>query len=139
MYNRILLAVDGSENSLRATREVAKLVALSPGSNVEVISVADFSRSKSDILHAQGKEELELKRRQKLAPVEEILKTSQVSYKLKIMHGEPGPTIIEYANHEKVDLVVIGSRGLNALQEMVLGSVSHKVVKRVHCPVMIVK
>ncbi|MGB8270820.1 MAG: universal stress protein, partial [Priestia megaterium] len=37
------------------------------------------------------------------------------------------------------NLVVIGSRGLNSLQEMVLGSVSHKVAKRVHCPVMIIK
>lgn len=39
----------------------------------------------------------------------------------------------------KVDIVVIGSRGLNTLQEMVLGSVSHKVMKRVHRPAMIVK
>lgn len=139
MYNRILLAVDGSENSLRAAKEAVKLVSLSPGCNVEVISVADFSKSKSEILHTQGKEELELKRRQKLAPVEELLRQGKVTYKLKILHGEPGPTIIDYANKEKVEMVIIGSRGLNALQEMVLGSVSHKVVKRVHCPVMIVK
>jgi isocitrate dehydrogenase len=37
------------------------------------------------------------------------------------------------------DLVVIGSRGLNTLQEMVLGSVSYKVAKRVKCPVLLVK
>ncbi|MCE3201042.1 universal stress protein [Paenibacillus sonchi] len=139
MYNRIVLAVDGSENSLRATKEAVKLVSLSSGCKIDVISVADFSKTKSEILHSQGREELELKRRQKLAPVEEILRQGNVSYKIKILHGEPGPTIIEYANKEKVELVIIGSRGLNVLQEMVLGSVSHKVVKRVHCPVMIVK
>jgi len=33
----------------------------------------------------------------------------------------------------------VGSRGLNSLQEMVLGSVSHKIAKRVQCPVLIVK
>ncbi|MBW9235102.1 universal stress protein, partial [Leptospira santarosai] len=33
----------------------------------------------------------------------------------------------------------IGSRGLNTLQEMVLGSVSHKVAKRVHSPVLLIK
>ncbi|MGM0899696.1 MAG: universal stress protein [Bacillota bacterium] len=38
-----------------------------------------------------------------------------------------------------MDLIIIGSRGLNALQSMVLGSVSHKVMKRASCPVMIVK
>ena len=69
-----------------------------------------------------------------------LLRFKESSFgKLKILHGEPGPTIIEYANKEKVEMVIIGSRGLNALQEMVLGSVSHKVVKRVHCPLMIIK
>ncbi|RCK13159.1 universal stress protein [Bacillus licheniformis] len=49
------------------------------------------------------------------------------------------PAIVSYANHHDVDIVIIGSRGLNTLQEMVLGSVSHKVAKRVKCPVLIVK
>lgn len=35
--------------------------------------------------------------------------------------------------------VLVGSRGLNSVQEMVLGSVSHKIAKRVQCPVLIVK
>jgi nucleotide-binding universal stress UspA family protein len=67
------------------------------------------------------------------------MKSNQVTYEIKILLGEPGPVIVEYANKEKFDLVVIGSRGLNVLQEMVLGSVSHKVVKRADCPVLIVK
>lgn len=53
-----------------------------------------------------------------------------------MLYGEPGPSIVYYANKEQFDLVIIGSRGLNSLQEMVLGSVSHKVVKRVKCPVL---
>lgn len=139
MYRKIVLAVDGSENSLRATDEAVKIASLISECEIEVIYVADFSKSKSDILHAQGKEELEYSRRKKLVPVEEKIKSKNVSYELKILHGHPGPTIIEYVNKEKVDMVVIGSRGLNTLQEMVLGSVSHKVMKRVNCPALIVK
>jgi nucleotide-binding universal stress UspA family protein len=139
MYKRILLAVDGSENSLRATQEAVKMLTSSPDCKVEVISVADFSKSKSEILHSHGKEELELNRRKKLASIEEQLQLANVSYVINILHGEPGPTIIDFANKEKVEMVIIGSRGLNALQEMVLGSVSHKVVKRVRCPVLVVK
>ncbi len=139
MYQRILLAVDGSENSLRATEEAVKIASLISECKIEVIYVADFSKSKNEILHSQDKEELEYSRRKKLAPVEEKIKSKNVSYELKILHGYPGPTIIEYVNKEKVDMVVIGSRGLNTLQEMVLGSVSHKVMKRVNCPALIVK
>lgn len=79
MYKRILLAADGSENSLRAATEAVKLASLSTGAVM-------------DILHAR-----------------------------------------------RCDLVVIGSCGLNALQEMVLGRVSHKVMKNVHCPFLVVK
>ncbi|PLR85836.1 universal stress protein [Bacillus sp. V33-4] len=139
MYKKILLAVDGSVHSIRATRESVKIASLCNECFIEVVFVADFSKTKSDILHSQGREELDLSRRKKLLPIEEQLKSNSLSYQVKILHGEPGPTIVDYANKGKCDLVVIGSRGLNSLQEMVLGSVSHKVVKRVNCPVLIVK
>ena len=139
MYKKIVLAVDGSENSLRATDEAVKIASLISECKIEVIYVADFSKAKEEILHSQGKEELEYSRRKILVPVEEKIKAKNITYELKILHGYPGPTIIDYVNKEKIDMVVIGSRGLNTLQEMVLGSVSHKVMKRVNCPALIVK
>ena len=139
MYQRILLAADGSKNSIRAAQEAAKIASLAPDSFVEIMFVADLDKVKNEVLHSQDHEEIELKRQQKLIPIAEQLSTKNVHYKTKIIIGDPGPAIVEYANNEKVDLVVIGSRGLNTFQEFVLGSVSHKVVKRVHCPVMVVK
>jgi nucleotide-binding universal stress UspA family protein len=68
-----------------------------------------------------------------------MAKESGVNYELKVLHGLPGPTIVDYANKNQIDIVIIGSRGLNTLQEFVLGSVSHKVAKRANCPVLIVK
>ena len=137
MYRKILLAVDGSEHSLRAAKEVVKVV--DHNSTIEVIFVVDFSKAKDEVLHSHGKEELEHLRRMKLLPIEKQLKANNVTYQVKLLRGEPGPAIVDYANKEHFDLVIIGSRGLNSLQEMVLGSVSHKVVKRVACPVLIVK
>jgi len=139
MYKKILLAVDGSEHSLRATDEAIKIATLVKESVIEVVLVAEFSKAKDEILHSQGKEELDISRRKKLLPAEERLKSNNLTYDINILHGEPGPTIIKHANQGNYDLVIIGSRGLNTLQEMVLGSVSHKVVKRVECPVLIVK
>ena len=90
-------------------------------------------------MHASSAESLELERRAKLAPVERLIKEANIKVKITILKGTPGPEIVRYANEKYVDLVVIGSRGLNSLQEMVLGSVSHKVMKRVTCPALIVK
>lgn len=139
MYKKILLAVDGSTHSVRAAKEAVKITSLCNDCTVEVVYVVDFSKAKDDVLHSQGTEELERSRRKKLQPIEEQLKSSHLAYQLKMLRGEPGPAIVDYANKELFDLVIIGSRGLNSLQEMVLGSVSHKVVKRVKCPVLIVK
>ncbi|WP_213423418.1 universal stress protein [Bhargavaea massiliensis] len=138
MYKRILLAVDGSDHSIRAAEHAAILAKAMNGA-VEIAYVADFSKSKEAVLHARGRSELEIQRRQRLLPAEETLKTSQVPYEVNILHGEPGPAIVSHANAHSFDLLVIGSRGLNPLQEMVLGSVSHKVMKRSDCPVMIIK
>ena len=139
MYPHILLAVDGSEHSIRATEEAIKIATLSSESKIEVVFVADFSKVKDDVLHSEGKEALEVARRKKLAPVEERLEAADVSYYVTILRGEPGPTIVDHANTKQVDLTIIGSRGLNGLQEMVFGSVSHKIAKRVKSPVLIVK
>ncbi|MGG1215376.1 universal stress protein [Micromonospora provocatoris] len=139
MYRHILLASDGSENAVRAAKEAVKVAACHESALIDVVYVADFERSKSDVLHASSSEALDLERRKKNSKVLQFLNESKVNYKITILRGRPGPEIVKYANEQKVDLVVIGSRGLNALQEMVLGSVSHKVMKRVNCPALIVK
>ena len=139
MYEHILLAADGSENSIRAANEAIKLAKCSPDSIIELVMVTDFDKSKQDILHSQSAESLILERRRKIFHVEQLLKSQQANYKVTFLKGTPGPEIIRYTNEQKADLLVIGSRGLNGLQEMVLGSVSHKVMKHVQCPALIVK
>ena len=139
MYQHILLAADGSENAIRATKEAIKLASLVEGSLIDIVFVADFEKAKRDVLHAASPESLEFERRRKVAPIEQLVKEAGISAKITILKGAPGPEIVRYANEANVDIIVIGSRGLNSLQEMVLGSVSHKVMKRVNCPALIVK
>lgn len=139
MYQHILLAADGSQNSIRAAKEALKIARINAETLVTVIFIIDMEKAKTDVLHSSSIESLYMERRRKLVPIEELFNEHQVHYKVEIIHGSPGPEIIKFANTQNVDLVVIGSRGLNSLQEMVLGSVSHKVMKRVQCPAMLVK
>lgn len=139
MYQRILLAVDGSDNAFRAAQEAIKLAKLSETSTIDIVYVVNVDKIKNELLLAGTIDNMELARQRKIAPVEQVLKEANVSYQTTILKGLPGPEIVRYANEQQVDLVVIGSRGLNSLQEMVLGSVSHKVMKHVPCPALIVK
>lgn len=139
MYSHILLAADGSDNAVRAAREAGKLASAVPGAAVEVLFVIDPAKIKEEVLHSQNHDEIEFRRKQKMVPIQEELAAHHADYRITVINGDPGPTIVEYAKAHSADLIVIGSRGLNSLQEFVLGSVSHKVAKRAHCPVMIVK
>jgi len=47
--------------------------------------------------------------------------------------------IVEYAEKQDVDLIVIGTRGMSGLKRILLGSTSSGVVKYAHCPVLVVK
>ncbi|MGD6965611.1 universal stress protein [Rossellomorea vietnamensis] len=138
MFNKILLAIDGSRHSIRSAEHAIKL-AKKFNSILNVIYVIDGDTSKYDVLHNASKFEIEKKRKEKIQPVLEMLENEGVHYDLQFPHGEPAPTIIDFANDQQQDCVIIGSRGLNNLQTMILGSVSHKVAKHVKCPVLIVK
>ncbi|MBR7798082.1 universal stress protein [Agaribacter marinus] len=138
MFKRILLAVDGSEHSIRSARYAIELANKFEGTT-DIIYVVDGKTAKEDVLHSTNKLEIEKKREEKLKPILDMLDKSGMDYNTNVLHGDPGPEIVEFANEKSYDCVVIGSRGLNDLQSFILGSVSHKVAKRVNCPVLIVK
>jgi nucleotide-binding universal stress UspA family protein len=139
VYKKIVLATDGSEHSKRAAENAIHIATCTSGSSIEVIYVVNADRAKSDVLANWNSIEIDDSRKARMKDVERIAIEAGVKYEIKILHGEPGPAIVEYINENNTDIVVIGSRGLNKLQEFVLGSVSHKVAKHAKCPVLIVK
>ncbi|MEO5918106.1 MAG: universal stress protein [Candidatus Limnocylindrales bacterium] len=56
-----------------------------------------------------------------------------------IWEGDPGESIVEAAESEQVDLVVVGSHGRGSVGRFFLGSVSDHVVRNAHCPVVVVR
>ena len=136
---KIAVAIDGSENALRAAKYAITLCQYLPDAQLEIIYVSDYNKAKDERLLSQSPESLTLKREQKLLHIVGIAKDVGVKTKIIMLKGNPSQEIIKYVNAEEIDQLVIGSRGLNTLQEMVLGSVSHKVMKHVNCPITIVK
>ena len=62
--------------------------------------------------------------------------TGPVSKRLEV--GKPAEMILSVAEEEKADLIVLGARGLGPVKELLLGSVSHRVLAHAHCPTLIV-
>lgn len=136
---KIAVAIDGSDNAIRAAEHAILLATYLPASHLELIYVADHSKAKDDLLLSQSQDSLALKRNQKIHPVLQLAMDAQIEVSVITLKGNPSQEIIKHVNESAIDKLVIGSRGLNAFQEMVLGSVSHKVMKHVNCPVTIVK
>jgi nucleotide-binding universal stress UspA family protein len=56
-----------------------------------------------------------------------------------LRRGDAATEIIDYTRHEKIDLIIVGSRGLSTFRSWLLGSVSRKLVHYADCSVLIVK
>jgi nucleotide-binding universal stress UspA family protein len=141
---RILLAIDGSEHSLDAARAVQHLA---PAEELLVLHVADvpsqfYPMMMPEValeLHQQAEQQLREDGERFLQTVISLLppKVGRVSKRLEL--GSSAETILSIAEEERIDLIVLGARGLGQVRELVMGSVSHRVLMHARCSVLLVK
>ncbi len=55
----------------------------------------------------------------------------------KVATGDVVDEIIEYAKDQKADMIIIGTHGRRAIEKILLGSVAERVIKRAHCPTLV--
>jgi len=141
MFKHLLLAIDGSDHANRAAQKAVELATLEGSGKVEILYVVAGDKSKSDVLKYGDSDSASRKRKQMLVPYEEMMNQAGIEYTTTVLHGSNGAaeSIIDHANKGSYDALIIGSRGLGAVQQMVLGSVSHKVMKHVKAPILMVK
>ena len=137
MYKHIVVAIDGSDNAMRALAQAADIAKACDDVQVDLLSVIAidvYSDMVYDPIEAHGDSQ-----REAVQPAVDALKAAGIDPDVVLMHGRPADEIVRYLETSGADLMVIGSRGLNALQEFAIGSVSHKVIKHAKCPVLVVK
>lgn len=57
----------------------------------------------------------------------------------KVLVGDPGHVIADYAQDVDADLIVLPSHGRTGLKRMLIGSVAERVVRLAHCPVLVIR
>jgi nucleotide-binding universal stress UspA family protein len=147
----IMVAIDGSETSMRAAEYAVAMSKNTKNKDTQLIGVTiiDLGRlSYSFFITAPsyGSKELEEKRQEAkewLNQVDRLSKENNIpQFKSEIIEdvvSRIGGAIVNYAEKEKVDLIVVGTRGRSGLKKMLIGSVASDVLHYAHCPVMIVK
>ncbi len=140
MFEKILVATDGSEHGMRAAKVAVELGKLS-GGTVTAIYVADTSRTShlpDDMLIFSIRELLLKEGKEAVDPVEKLAKDEGVNFQSAVAEGNPGSEIISYAEKKGMDIIVIGAVGRTGLDRFLLGSVAEKVVRNSKIPVLTV-
>ncbi len=147
---RILVAVDGSKSSIDASvqaidiakklgAELFALYVVSPDTRYHYLEDTLTPKLPSAfkevlMLAMQGGEK-------HVNNVGRMAKQKNIKVKTDVVVGISSVVkeIVEYANKNKIDMIVIGSRGLSGFKKMLLGSVASGVVTYAHCPVLVAK
>jgi nucleotide-binding universal stress UspA family protein len=141
---RILLPVDGSPNSLRAATVLPHLQSLEEVILLYVLDLPSLAypigRPEVDLaIPLQVEQALREDGERILARAAEQLPAKAGSVRKRLETGSAPSVIVEIAEREGVDLVILGARGLSGLQEALLGSVSHAVAAHAPSPVLLVR
>ena len=139
MFNKILLATDGSPDAQQALTYACDL-ALRDSAGVIVVHafepvptyLGDPVEGRVLARHVSAGEEVAEEAAAKL-------REAGVQVIVEVLEGPPADAILNVAEVRDCDLIVMGSRGHGALASLLLGSVSHRVLAHARVPVMIVR
>ncbi len=138
---KILMPIDGPDSAARALQFLLRQVVAGKQTEVQLTNVQLPIRLNAEptltpehirpMQEAVGEQELQAARA--------ALDAAHVSYKIKVAIGPVAESIAQYAKEQSCSEIVMGTRGMDSLRNLVLGSVATKVIHLVDVPVTLVK
>lgn len=138
MYERILLPTDGSRGNSRAVDQAIAL-AEATGADLHVLFVAEDIAYAPEMMDDQVQAKLRQIGEDAIEEIRARADDSGVRLETAIENGIPHKEILEYADDEGVDLIVMGTHGRSGLDRYLLGSVTERVVRTAEIPVLTVR
>lgn len=145
MFSRIVVGTDGSDTAKQAVREATEL-AKQTNATLDVVSAFDpvpASRLREERLQAPSDIEHAVNPQEDvnaiLAEAEGQVSGAGVKVRTFARQGEPADAILDIAEEEGADLIVVGNKGMTGAKRFLLGSVPNKVSHHAPCSVLIVR
>jgi nucleotide-binding universal stress UspA family protein len=137
VFETILVAYDGSPQAQRAT-ELAFSLAEAMQSKLLIFAVIrppePAARAELNAILDDAREHYE----QDFAKLREQARRRGLDLATEIEVGHPAEHIVHRAEHAETALIIMGRRGISSFQRWMLGSISERVLRYAHCPVMVV-
>jgi len=140
---KILVPFDGSDHSTNAAKYALDLAKLYKAHVTVLHCYNEWQSSLSEVISDNSLiTEIRAKRR---SEAEEVLQQARVIFenqgiecKLEAVDADTGLVLTDRAKSKSYDLIIMGSRGHSEIAGLLLGSVTHKVLNTIYCPVLIV-
>ena len=142
--DKIIVPLDGSKHSRKTLKFAINLAKKYPAT-ITLIHVMrpliSFIAGDPDelILPLKSVDELDKLAETELEEAQKEAEKSGIDTDTVLLKGDPGYEIIKYAKEKHINLIILGNRIHSAIEEFLLGSVSHYVVDHSKCPTIIVK
>lgn len=141
MFSKILVPVDGSDISYRAfdsalflsERLGSKITAIHVIENVPTVYIQS-QKILDEILETHKNESQKI-----LDECSSVASKKGITINTILLEGNPASTILEFSQMEKYEVIIIGSRGMGHFKELILGSVSSKILHHSLCPVLLIR
>jgi nucleotide-binding universal stress UspA family protein len=136
-FKKIIVGIDGSENSKRAASAAANLAELFKGTVtlVSVVKPGEYSLAVEDKAFIESLKEFH---QDLVEAVKDEIKNPGIEVDSRIELGTPWKELIRLAKAGHYDLIVVGSRGVGQVAEFLIGSNSTRVVQHAETPVLVV-
>jgi nucleotide-binding universal stress UspA family protein len=142
VLKKILIATDSSESAEKAADFGIEIAGLSRA-KVYAVSVIDttpyYSIPLDQVWSKEVYEQLEQMGYEADSYVEKAAKAAGIEVESLVLKGNPAERILNFAEEQNVDMIVVGSHGKGGFERLVIGSVSEKVVRHAKVPVLVVR
>jgi nucleotide-binding universal stress UspA family protein len=131
---RVLIATNGCDAALRATRHAAELL----GCHHDFTVLAVAPEATTPFLDGSTTAEINETYEHELEPaLDNTVAALGVPARRRMEHGNPAFRIVEVADRERADLIVLGARRRRRLRDLLHWSVSGYVIDHASCPVLV--
>ena len=137
MFKKILVGTDGSES---ATKAVSHAAAMAQAMGAELVLIHIYPAPRSDVGSTFGRADAYPGQEIGQAVLRDAEKhyAGKVKVKSVLREGDPAEGLIDVAEEEGVDLIIVGNRGMTGAKRFLLGSVPNQVSHHAPCNVLIV-
>ncbi len=140
----VLVAYDGSDPAVAAVEYAIEEHA---DKEIVLLRVVEIASGMTDAglnliqeRFREKPEKLRKEAREKVAEdISDLFEDAGLEYETAIVFGDPAREIVDYAEQNDIDQIVIGSHGRSGVSRILLGSVGEKVVRRAPMPVTVVR